>query len=154
VIWVVDATAPANPPTDLVSGPTRLLPIVNKSDLVGPVTARSAALSAEQPAGTSPLSVSALTGAGIPELLDQLASQVMASVEGAAGAIAPTQERHRMALHACAEALTRYLAEQPPPPELAAEDLRLAADALGRITGRIDAEEVLGQIFGRFCIGK
>lgn len=39
-------------------------------------------------------------------------------------------------------------------PELVAEELRAAADALGRITGRVDAEAVLGIIFGRFCIGK
>ena len=38
--------------------------------------------------------------------------------------------------------------------ELGAEDLRRAADALGRLTGMVDAEDVLGQIFGRFCIGK
>ena len=38
--------------------------------------------------------------------------------------------------------------------ELRAEDLRLAAPELGRLTGRIDPEEVLGAIFGRFCIGK
>ncbi len=38
--------------------------------------------------------------------------------------------------------------------ELRAEDLRQAAHALGRITGRVDVEDVLGEIFGRFCIGK
>ena len=38
--------------------------------------------------------------------------------------------------------------------ELRAEDLRLAAHALGRITGRVDVEDVLGEIFARFCIGK
>jgi tRNA modification GTPase len=38
--------------------------------------------------------------------------------------------------------------------ELRAEDLRLAADALGRISGRIDPEDVLDEVFGRFCIGK
>ena len=38
--------------------------------------------------------------------------------------------------------------------ELRAEDLRLAAQALGRITGRVDVEDVLGEIFARFCIGK
>ncbi len=38
--------------------------------------------------------------------------------------------------------------------ELRAEDLRIAANALGRITGRVDVEDVLGEIFGRFCIGK
>ncbi len=38
--------------------------------------------------------------------------------------------------------------------ELRAEDLRQAGHALGRITGRVDVEDVLGEIFGRFCIGK
>ena len=39
-------------------------------------------------------------------------------------------------------------------PELRAEDLRRAAQALGRLTGAVDVEDVLGEIFGRFCIGK
>ena len=39
-------------------------------------------------------------------------------------------------------------------PELAAEDIRLAVRALGRITGRVDVEDVLDVIFGDFCIGK
>ena len=38
--------------------------------------------------------------------------------------------------------------------ELRAEDLRQATHALGRITGRVDVEDVLGEIFARFCIGK
>jgi tRNA modification GTPase len=38
--------------------------------------------------------------------------------------------------------------------ELRAEDLRQAVQAIGRITGRVDVEDVLGEIFGRFCIGK
>jgi tRNA modification GTPase len=37
---------------------------------------------------------------------------------------------------------------------LRAEDLRRAADALGRVTGRVDVEDVLDQVFARFCIGK
>ena len=39
-------------------------------------------------------------------------------------------------------------------PELKAEELRIAANHLGRLTGRIDVEEVLGAIFAEFCIGK
>ena len=39
-------------------------------------------------------------------------------------------------------------------PELAAEDVRLAMRALGRITGAVDVEDVLGEIFASFCIGK
>jgi tRNA modification GTPase len=42
----------------------------------------------------------------------------------------------------------------PPALELLAEELRAAHDALGRITGRYEADDLLGDIFGRFCIGK
>jgi tRNA modification GTPase len=63
-----------------------------------------------------------------------------------------TRRRHRDALEECSKALTRAAAAAAP--ELAAEDLRLAARALGRITGRVDVEEILDRIFRDFCIGK
>jgi tRNA modification GTPase len=67
-----------------------------------------------------------------------------------------TRARHREALEECRAALGRFLAAAPgnTTPELAAEDLRLAARALGRITGRVDVDEVLDVIFRDFCIGK
>ena len=64
----------------------------------------------------------------------------------------PTRQRHREALRDCVEALER--AETAPLPELAAEDIRLAARALGRITGRVDIDDVLDTVFRDFCIGK
>jgi tRNA modification GTPase len=63
-----------------------------------------------------------------------------------------TRARHRRALEDCLAALRRY--ELALLPELAAEDLRLAARALGRITGRVDVEDLLDIIFREFCIGK
>ncbi len=63
-----------------------------------------------------------------------------------------TRARHRAALTETAAALGRVGVEQPI--ELIAEDLRLAANALGRITGRVDVEDVLDRIFAEFCIGK
>jgi tRNA modification GTPase len=67
-----------------------------------------------------------------------------------------TRARHREALEDCRAALERFLdaADSDKTPELAAEDLRLAARALGRITGRVDVEDVLDAIFRDFCIGK
>ena len=66
-----------------------------------------------------------------------------------------TRARHRAALQAVAEALGRFSAA-PEGTELAlmAEDLRLAARALGRITGQVAVEDVLDRIFAEFCIGK
>ena len=63
-----------------------------------------------------------------------------------------TRARHRAALEQCVAALTRCQAADAL--ELVAEDLRLAARALGRITGRVDVEDVLDVIFKEFCIGK
>ena len=63
-----------------------------------------------------------------------------------------TRARHRQALEECAAALVR--ASTAAVPELAAEDLRLAVRAIGRITGTVDVEDVLDAIFRDFCIGK
>ena len=51
-------------------------------------------------------------------------------------------------------ALEQFMSLDSSEHELRAEDLRIAAQALGRITGRVDVEDVLGEIFARFCIGK
>lgn len=65
---------------------------------------------------------------------------------------AVTRARHREGLMACIESIDRALNESEG--ELRAEQLRIASQALGRITGRIDVEEVLDALFRTFCIGK
>ncbi len=66
-----------------------------------------------------------------------------------------TRERHRRALEETAAALGRALAEAAPDrEEIIAEELRLAARSLGRLTGRVDVEDILDVIFRDFCIGK
>lgn len=63
-----------------------------------------------------------------------------------------TRARHREAVGETADHLIRALSN--PQPELLAEDIRLATRALGRITGRVDVEDLLDVIFSQFCIGK
>jgi tRNA modification GTPase len=65
-----------------------------------------------------------------------------------------TRNRHRQALETAQAALARALAAGPAEVEIVAEELRAAAHALGRVTGRVDVEDVLGAIFAEFCIGK
>jgi len=84
-------------------------------------------------------------------LLATLGDRVAALVEGE-GAAPLTRERHRQALEECRDGLIR--AQKAALPELMAEDVRLSARALGRITGRVDVEEVLDVLFREFCIGK
>jgi tRNA modification GTPase len=98
-----------------------------------------------------PLSVA--TGYGLDPLIKRVA--VIASERiGHHAEPALTQVRHRRLVEACRDNLQAFLDGAPEEVELRAEDLRLAADALGRITGRVDVEDVLDQVFGRFCIGK
>jgi tRNA modification GTPase len=97
------------------------------------------------------VAISTQTGGGIDQLLQALTFRV-AELLADRGAPPPTRARHREALARCLVALDA--AQTADLPELAAEDLRSAADELGRITGRIDIEDMLDAIFRDFCIGK
>jgi tRNA modification GTPase len=127
---------------DLVDGNTLI--VINRADLAPPAPPLIVN-------GRPAIAVSALTGDGIDGLLADLEAAV-GKGWGEAGAPSPTRARHRAAVDDCRAALGRALAA--PTPELAAEDLRLAARSLGRITGRVEVEDLLDVIFADFCIGK
>ena len=99
------------------------------------------------------LEISAKTGLGIDKLLDTLASSCSPD---SGSDLLVTNARHAEALRASAEALDKVASglELQLPTDLLAEDLRDAISHLGTITGEISTDEVLGEIFGRFCIGK
>ncbi|MCP3474555.1 tRNA uridine-5-carboxymethylaminomethyl(34) synthesis GTPase MnmE [Bradyrhizobium sp. CCGUVB1N3] len=97
--------------------------------------------------------ISARRGDGLPELITALvgfAAEFFGTSEGAL----VTRARQRDLLSQAAGSLERSLALLGEGEELAAEELRAAAYALGRLLGRVDVEDVLGAIFQKFCIGK
>ncbi|MEZ5893584.1 MAG: tRNA uridine-5-carboxymethylaminomethyl(34) synthesis GTPase MnmE [Parvularculaceae bacterium] len=96
--------------------------------------------------------ISAKTGAGMPELIAALTEKVAGKDD--AGGPALTRARHVAAVEEALAALTRAEGLIATAPELAAEDARLAARALGTITGAVGVEDVLTEIFSSFCIGK
>jgi tRNA modification GTPase len=145
ILWVVDATSPNyEMPSEIAECGARIIEVLNKSD-------RVSASSGSQ--DERALRVSALTGDGLGRLVARVV-ELAAERIGAGDGPAITQARHREALTASRASLQDYLARDLAMPEIAAEDLRLASRALGRITGAVDPEEVLGRIFARFCIGK
>jgi tRNA modification GTPase len=123
---------------------SRCLLLLNKADLLGAVCPQTLH-------GTPLLAVSAITGQGIDRLLACLAAMAKESLSGGDGP-ALTRARHRAALGETVQALRRAVQETLP--ELVAEDVRVAARAIGRITGRVDVEAMLDALFREFCIGK
>src|SRR6478672_10952041 len=102
----------------------------------------------------SEFGVSAKTGEGFDVLLNALARHAEKFLAGAESAVV-TRERHRRTLQDALTALHRALVPDLSNREdLLAEELRLAARALGRLTGRVDVDDVLDIIFRDFCIGK
>lgn len=115
----------------------------NKIDLVG----------AGGVAPPGEFAISASRGDGIAELVEALvtfAGSFFGTTEGAL----VTRARQRDLLRQAADSLRRSLELVEEGEELAAEELRAAAFALGRLLGRVDVEDVLGAIFQKFCIGK
>lgn len=151
VLWLVEGERAADPdtmPSLWTSGvgqrSGRSVWIVrNKIDLGG--------AAADQPAGE--FGISASRGDGIPELVEALvkfATDFFGTTEGAL----VTRARQRDLLGRASDSLRRSLQLVEEGEELAAEELRAAAYALGRLLGRVDVEDVLGAIFQKFCIGK
>jgi tRNA modification GTPase len=101
------------------------------------------------------LAISCRTGAGMEVLLATLTARVGA-LAGVGDAPRLTRARHRQAVADAVQALARFLLRADEAAELAllAEDLRLAARAVGGINGAVGVEDVLDRIFATFCIGK
>ncbi len=118
--------------------------VVNKIDLTGEKPGR------EDQDGEVTIRVSAKTGAGVDALRGWLLA--VAGWKPHGEGVFMARERHLAAL---ADAHTHLAAARGTQAfELVAEDLRLAQQALGRITGEVSADDLLGAIFARFCIGK
>ena len=103
-------------------------------------------------ANRQPITISAVTDHGIDELLarlDELVRDRYVAVEGAL-----VNERQRLAVHECGEALEAALASSELDEQMILVDLYRAANALGTLTGAITREDILSEIFGKFCIGK
>lgn len=99
------------------------------------------------------LAVSTVTGAGLAELRDWIAARLAQDLSGA-DFPAVTQERHRLRLLEALESVGAARAALNVAPEMAGDDLRRAADAMARVTGAIGVEDILGEVFSTFCIGK
>ncbi len=141
---VFDGTQPPDPAVLAIADPDSMV-VVNKVDLVPDRT--------EFPefGEWAVLPISVKSGQGLRELESLLGERVAERLT-ASSAPALTRARHRTALEDCQGALNR--ARSAGEVELAAEDVRLAVRALGRITGRVDVEDLLDVIFRDFCIGK
>ena len=154
VLGVVDATMPQDAVSEAIRAimehvdpaQQKVLILANKTDMTG-----QSAIPTDT--GCEVLPVSAKYGTGLDELRAALAAR--AGVASASGTLV-TNARHAAALRAAADSL-RIVSDgldRGLSTELLSEDLRAALESLGSITGQITTDQVLGEIFSRFCIGK
>ena len=142
VLHIFDASA-TTPPAPLNE---REILVANKCDLLPPESLKH----------TGAIPVSSLTGAGFDALLDAMTNANGSKHAGTGDSLAAINARHKTLLESAAASLraAAELVQTNAPPELAAVELRSSLDALGRIVGATDTEDILGEIFSRFCIGK
>jgi tRNA modification GTPase len=154
ILWVFDAEqSRAQARTSEFGGSVPTWIIRNKADLrVAGKNERRNEYKKESYSQTIDFNLSATTGLGLAEFLSRLTRHA-ATYFGSEPALV-TRNRHRKALDSCKQALDRALAEARGREDIVAEELRLTAHILGRLTGRVDVEDILDVIFRDFCIGK
>jgi tRNA modification GTPase len=183
VLWVVDASEAGAAPVEQTGAKQPIWLVRNKIDLIRPGNDRSERKSQIIDSGERALrsnksltnmvnaqlthrnesvsiknelefNLSATSGEGFDLLVAQLARHAERFLAGAESALV-TRARHRHALEEVLTALRRALGDDVARKEdLLAEELRIAARALGRLIGRVDVEDILDVIFRDFCIGK
>jgi len=126
--------------------------VLNKADIAEPSTLDEAERRWAGE-GLRVLRLSARSADAVTQVRDALSAHVADALSGAEFPAA-TRLRHAERLREAQDYLARALSEVGLEVELAAEDVRLAARALEKITGRVDPEDVLGRVFSTFCIGK
>ena len=143
VLWLVEAndSSPSPPPVA-----QKTIVVRAKSDLIDSVAQRRL-----RDAGG--LLLSAKTDSGVDQLLDVLTNEALSLGGGEPSLVTHARQRHALT-ESVARLEAAVMVAAPGQEELVAEELRLAARALGRITGRVDVEDVLDQVFRNFCIGK
>lgn len=156
-LWVYDITNPESSCIFQDFDDKNAIVIGNKSDLLSLEGAGASEKIAEknnfrEKNKRLPLKISTRTGQGIEDLLTIFENKItnIFSVESSP---VITRDRHRNALTSAAQHLEHSL-DSELPIEIACEELRLAARALGRVTGRVEVEEILDALFKNFCIGK
>ena len=148
LIEVVDASVP-DARVDLTSEATRLV-LFNKQDRIGSETMLEADTALADERG---FHVSVQTGSGMDAFYDSFVKQIAESFDGAEDVLI-TRKRHETYLRECVDNVDKSLIYSDSPLEIRSEFLRMAGDELGKITGRIDVEDMLGVIFSQFCVGK
>jgi tRNA modification GTPase len=146
ILEVADGSQPRHGFDSASSGGAPRLLILNKSDLGEHASW----------AGVEAVRLSCSTGAGLDALADAIESRLTSGAAAWSPDLVAINARHQSCLqHARTGLLAAHeLLADSQPPELVAEELRSSLNAVGEIVGHADAEELLGVIFGRFCIGK
>jgi tRNA modification GTPase len=144
ILAVFDATRKQDTETLTLTKDRNHIIVLNKIDLLNENI---------KPPSQNEMALSTATGDGV----DMFISALTAKLEVLAGEVENpliTQARHRQELQTCFSHLNNFMDMHEYLPEIRAEELRLAAKNLGRMTGIVDVDDILDRVFSRFCIGK
>ena len=143
VIWL-NAYGDEAPYGELAISPDLL--VISKCDLMD-------GYSLNRKIDNSDFILSSTTGDGIDRLISEISEAANRTLCGSES-ILFSRKRQLDCLKLASQALRRAILNSSAPLELRSEDLRIASDAIGKLVGRVDVEDILGVIFAEFCVGK